>query len=82
MSKTRLRVVQSKLAPEDAGEEGRTLWRCVLRIDVERDEFFFRAGPKFEDAANEALRLVCESASCQMVRAVIVAVERVAKLWN
>jgi hypothetical protein len=84
ITKTRLRIVQSRLAPaeEADAEEGRTLWRCILRCGIERDEFLFRSGDKFEDAANQALHLVTLSPSCQMVKAVIVAVERVAKLWN
>ena len=82
MSKTRLRAVTSKLEPADNIDKSRTLWRAKLRIQNEKDEFLFRCGEEFTDAATKAQELLETSPSCKMVGAEIIAIERVARLWN
>jgi hypothetical protein len=61
---------------------GRVLWKARLRIQERKDEFLFRAGEEFSGASIIAADLLDSSPSCQMVGAVIVGIERVARLWN
>lgn len=60
----------------------RVLWKTCLQIGNRNDEFLFRAGEDFGAAFRIALHLLDSSASCQMEGAVIVALERIARLWN
>jgi hypothetical protein len=81
-SNVRLKAIKSNLEPLP-GERGmRTLWRARLRIQDQKDEFLFRAGDEFESAAQVATELLESSPSCKMVSAQIIAVERIARLWN
>jgi hypothetical protein len=83
LSRTRLKAIASQLSPgDDEPTEERTLWRCILRVDLNRDEFLFRSTDDFEQATIEALQLVDRSQSCRMTKARVVAIERVARLWN
>ena len=60
----------------------RVLWKARLRIQERKDEFLFRASEEFREASTIATDLLDSSPSCQMVGAVIVGIERVARLWN
>ena len=71
-----------KLGPAETKEKLRTLWKANLRIQTDKGDFLFRSSEEFADAAVTAQRLLESSPSCRMVGAVIVGVERVARLWN
>ena len=79
----RAKLMTAKIGPL-AIEEGeqRTLWKARLRIQNEKQEFLFRSTDEFQLAAKTAQELLETSPSCQMVGAEIVAVERMARLWN
>lgn len=82
ISRERLKQVKERSGPAESGEDMRTLWRARLRIGAEKDEFLFRSSEEWGEASGEAQRLLETSPSCKMVGAVIIAVERVARLWN
>ncbi len=65
-----------------AQEVLRVLWKARLSIQQRKDEFLFRASEEFSEASTIATDLLGSSPSCQMVGAVIVGIERVARLWN
>lgn len=70
------------MAPKATNLAMGTLWKVKLRIGDEYQEFLFRQRDDWESAAKTAQDLVDKSAACDMVGATIVAVERVAHLWN
>jgi hypothetical protein len=75
--------IEKRLGPGDPAGSMRTLWRARLKVgNNNKDEFLFRAGEEFEDAGATACVLLDSSPSCKISGATIVAVERVAKLWN
>ena len=82
-SAVRIGVIASRLGPRETSQETRTLWRARLRIPPGgKDEFLFRANNDFSDASAVAQDLLDSSQSCKMCGAEIIAVERVARLWN
>jgi hypothetical protein len=79
----RIGAVVERLGPGVTDETNRTLWRCRMRIPGGKpDEFLFKSSEEFIDASGLADQLLAESPSCKMVGATILAVERVARLWN
>lgn len=74
--------MKSKLNLTPQIDKMRTLWKANLRIQHERDNFLFTATEEFEQAARIAEKLLQSSASCRMVGAVIVGIERIDHLWN
>ena len=62
--------------------EFRVLWRASLRIGDRKDQFLFRCTEEFELAAATAELLLQESTAATMVSAVIVGIDRQARLWN
>ncbi len=60
----------------------RVLWKARLSIQHRKDEFLFRAGEEFAEASTIAMDLLLNSPSCKITGAVIVGIERVARLWN
>ena len=83
MSAARMREVTARLGPAETAEKSRTLWRARLRIGgTGKDEFLFRSSEEFTEAAGKAEELLESSPSCKVSGAQIVAVERVARLWN
>jgi hypothetical protein len=79
MPKVTVRIGPSETT---AKEKSRTLWRANLRIQNEKQDFLFRASEDFAEASTLAQKLLDSSPSCQMVGAVIVGIERMARLWN
>jgi hypothetical protein len=70
-------------APETGRkDQNRTLWKANLRIQNEKQDFLFRSTEDFAEASALAQKLCESSPSCAMVGAVIVGIERMAKLWN
>jgi len=65
-----------------AGTEPRVLWKANLRIGDRKDWFLYRAGEEFEAAAVTAETLLQQSTAATMVGAVIIGIERQARLWN
>jgi len=65
-----------------ASTEARILWKANLRIGDRKDWFLYRAGEEFEAAAVTAETLLQQSTATAMVRAVIIGIERQARLWN
>ena len=76
------RNTSRKVAPAAAIDTHRVLWKARLSIQQRKDEFLFRASEEFGEASTIATDLLDSSPSCQMVGAVIVGIERVARLWN
>lgn len=68
--------------PPAQSNADRVLWKAQLSIQQRKDEFLFRASEEFSEASTIATDLLGSSPSCQMVGAVIVGIERVARLWN
>ncbi len=73
---------EPEVAPPAPSNAGRVLWKARLSIQQRKDEFLFRASEEFSEASTIATDLLDSSPSCQMVGAVIVGIERVARLWN
>jgi hypothetical protein len=76
------RVTGITLGPSGTKEKLSVLWKAKLKIQNETGDFLFRSTEEMLDAAAAAERILQSSPSCKMVGAVIVGVERVAKLWN
>jgi hypothetical protein len=68
--------------PVKAGTDLRVLWEAKLRIGDQKDSFLFRATEEFDLAAFTAEALLQRSPASSMVGAVIVGIERKARLWN
>ncbi len=64
------------------GIDSRVLWKANLRIGDRKDSFLFRSTEEFESAAAAAEYLLQTSPAATMVGAVIVGIERQARLWN
>jgi hypothetical protein len=60
----------------------RTLWKASLKIADRKDEFLFRDVDDFSLASVTAVKLLETSPAAHLTGAVIVSVERVARLWN
>jgi hypothetical protein len=73
---------EPEVAPPAPSNADRVLWKARLSIQQRKDEFLFRASEEFSEASTIATDLLDSSPSCQMVGAVIVGIERVARLWN
>lgn len=73
---------EPEVAPAAAIDTHRVLWKARLSIQQRKDEFLFRASEEFGEASTIATDLLDSPPSCQMVGAVIVGIERVARLWN
>ena len=82
MSTIRMKKIAERMQPAPNDQHNLTLWRAKLRIQTASDDFLFRSSDEFSDAAEVAQTLLESSPSCKMVGAEIVAVERVARLWN
>jgi len=67
--------------PVKAYREPCVLWKANLRIGDRKDWFLYRAGEEFE-AAVTAETLLQQSTAATMVGAVIIGIERQARLWN
>ena len=79
----KVRAVVERLHDDKTVAKGRVLWRAKLFIPGGgKDEFLFRGEEEFTLAAASAQQILESRASCKMVSAQIVAVERVARLWN
>jgi thiamine monophosphate kinase len=65
-----------------ADPEPRVLWKASLRIGNRKDLFLYRSGEEFELAATTAEQLLRQSTAATMVGAVIIGIERQARLWN
>ena len=81
-SAVRVAAIASKLGPEETSQKDRTLWRARLRVGTNKDEFLFRANDDFSGASEIAQELLESSPSCKMTGAEIIALERVARIWN
>lgn len=73
---------EPEVAPPAPSNADRVLWKARLSIQQRKEEFLFRASEEFSEASTIATDLLDSSPSCQMVGAVIVGIERVARLWN
>lgn len=71
--------VKTRKPTEEDDDHRRTLWRARLRP---KNEFMFRETADFNQAVRTAQKLLEESRAARMIDADIVAVERVAALWN
>lgn len=81
-AKKRRGPYRKRTAPPAQSNADRVLWKAWLSIQQRKDEFLFRASEEFSEASTIATDLLDSSPSCQMVGAVIVGIERVARLWN
>jgi hypothetical protein len=71
-----------RVFPVKAGTEPRVLWKANLRIGDRKDWFLYRSSEEFELAATTAEQLLQQSTAATMVGAVIIGIERQARLWN
>jgi len=65
-----------------AKDQLRTLWLARLRAGVNNHDMYFRSTEEAIDATLTAQKLIDESAASNIAGAVIVAVTRIARLWN
>lgn len=59
-----------------------TLWKAETKAGKNVDHFYFRSTEEFMDASKTAQDLLDSSPACQVAGAVIVRIERVARMWN
>ncbi len=58
------------------------LWQADLRMGSRKDSFLFRSTEDFLEASRLAETLLQTSPGAEMAGAVIVAIQRKARLWN
>lgn len=75
-------VGESRETPVKAGRTLRVLWQANLRAGTRKDSFLFRSTEDFGEASQLAQDLLDSSPGAEMAGAVIVGLERKARLWN